>query len=399
MKRIFCVLFIVIMVALLALPNTVLAEETENKYELGQVYNTGKDNGYSKNKPIDDKDPHYDWKLGDFYVAGHTRHMIDKDGNIIFLKNVGDEVKLMFDLQQDINALNGNDKLHICEDKNGFEKRYGIKKSNLKKGTLIIKYTDYQNNSEEPQIHIDYLAAKNSEEADTEVMLCQEGDYEVSLLYEIQNDGFIFFDSYYNYRIDFKFSVRNGNTMVFPFDAVTGEELTNSVFTENGFYIDLANSKYLNVDIKKEVLNEGVDGLVEDTRFNRPAKDGEKFTEEGIYTITVTNQYTNVITEKKIYVGVNNVLKAHVVTGLPIAEIRNKISDGKTSIDENGNLVSAEADKEGNNENGNIMSITKIGIIAGGVAILLIIITIIIVAVRKKQKAKEQTNVSEEKEE
>ncbi len=182
MKRIFCALLIVLMVASFILPNTVLAEEAENKYKLGELRNTGKDNGYSGNKPIDEKDPHNGWELGEFYVAGHTRHMIDKDGNIIFLKNVGDEVKLLFDLQQDINALNGNSKLHICEDKNGFEKRYDVKKSNLKKGTLIIKYTDYQNNSEKPQVHIDYLSAKNSEEADTEVILCQEGDYEVSLL-------------------------------------------------------------------------------------------------------------------------------------------------------------------------------------------------------------------------
>lgn len=110
--------------------------------------------------------------------------------------------------------------------------------------------------------------------------------------------------------------------MVFPFDVLTGQELTNSVFTENGFYIDLANSRYLNIDIKRVILTEGVDGLVEDTRYNRPAADGEKFTEEGIYTITATNQYTNVKTEKKIYVGNNSLLKAHVVTGLSIEEIK-----------------------------------------------------------------------------
>ena len=38
-------------------------------------------------------------------------------------------------------------------------------------------------------------------------------------------------------------------------------------------------------DIKKEILNVGQDEL--DTRFNRPAKDGETFTDEGVYTITV----------------------------------------------------------------------------------------------------------------
>ena len=38
------------------------------------------------------------------------------------------------------------------------------------------------------------------------------------------------------------------------------------------------------------------DGLIEDTRFNGPAKDGAKYTDDGIYTITVQNEYTNQIT-------------------------------------------------------------------------------------------------------
>ena len=274
-------------------------EEQNTKYRLGELYNTGKDNGYSKRKSIDKDDPHYNWEMGEFYVTGFTRQMMDEDVPV-FLKNVGDEVTLWFDLKQDIKALNGNEKLYVCDDKNGYEETYQVEKQNLKKGALIIKHTDYQNKDGLSQVHIDYLSANVSEKADTKVLLCEEGDYEVSLLYEIKNDNFLFFDSYENYRIDFKFSVRNGNAMVFPRDVITKEELTNSVFTENGFCIDLANSRYLNVDVKREVWNEGVDGLVEDTRYNRPAADGDEFTEEGIYTITVTNQYTNVTTEKKI---------------------------------------------------------------------------------------------------
>lgn len=256
----------------------------------------------------------------------------------------------MVDLKQDISSLNGNEKLIVCEDENGYEETCKVEKQNLKKGTLIIKHTDYQNKEKSPQVYIDYLSAKVSKEADTKVMLCEEGDYEVSLLYEIKEDNFLFFDKHHNYRIDLKFSVRNGNTMVFPFDVVTGQELTDSVFTENGFYIDLANSKYLNVDIKREVLTESVDGLTEDIRFNRPATDGEKFVEEGIYTITVTNQYTKVSTEKKIYVGSNSLLKAHMVTGLSISEIKNKLADGKAEIDENGNIIPLSTDINVNND-------------------------------------------------
>lgn len=335
-KRLLSIIFV--MIALVSLFSVGVNAEEGNKYRLGELYNTGKDNGYSKRKAIGEDDPHSGWKMGEFFVTGFTRVVLD-NGTPIFLKNAGDEVTLWFDLQQDINALNGDKKLYVCEDTNGYEETYQVKKQNLKKGTLIIKHTDYQNTDGLSQTHIDYLSAKVSKDANTKVLLCEEGDYEVSLLYEIKDNNFLFFDSYHNYRIDFKFSVRNGNTMVFLFDVVTGQELTNSVLTENGFYIDLANSKYLNIDIKREILSEGVDGLVEDTRFNRPAADGEQFTEEGIYTITATNQYTNGKTQKKIYVGSNSLLKAYVVTGLSIEEIKNRIADGKAEIDENGNIV------------------------------------------------------------
>ncbi len=377
-------------------PVTVNAEKAEEKYRLGELYNTGKDNGYSERNPIGKDDPHYKWKMGEFFVTGFTRQMFDGI-TPVFLKNVGDEVTLWFDLQQDINALNGDKDLYVCEDKNGYEEKYQVEKQNLKKGTLIIKHTDYQNKDGLSQTHIDYLSAKVSKNADTKVLLCEEGDYEVSLLYEIKNDNFLFFDSYNNYRIDFKFSVRNGNTMVFPFDVVTGQELSNSVFTENGFRIDLANSRYLNIDIKREVLNEGVDGLVEDTRFNRPAADGEEFTEEGIYTITAKNQYTNVTTEKKIYVGSNSLLKAHVVTGLPIQEIQNRIAGGKTEIDDNGNIVPLNVETETSSQvnrdeekNGVESILNKKNIIIIGSVFGCVVIVFIILCVNRKSKKREQ---------
>ena len=371
---------------------TVSAEEIKGEYRLGELYNTGNDNGYSNRNSINKDDPHYNWKMGDFFVTGFTRQILDGD-TPVFLKNAGDKVTLWFDLQQDIQALNGNKSLYVCEDTNGYEETYKVEKQNLKKGTLIIKHTNYQNKDGLSQTYIDFLSAKVSKDANTEVLLCEEGDYEVSLLYEIKNDGFLFFDSYYNYRIDFNFSVRNGNTMVFPFDVVTGEELTNSVFTENGFYIDLANSRYLNIDIKREILTEGVDGLVEDTRYNRPAADGEKFTEEGVYTITATNQYTNVKTEKKIYVGKNSLLKAHVVTGLSVEEIKNQVADGKATIDNNGSIipvkVSTNTDTNIESQSTDSFNIQAkfIIIIASSVCIILIVVFLAIAFIRNKKKS------------
>lgn len=315
---------------------------SETKWNMGSVVNTGKDNGYSGNNSIKKDDPHYGWILGQFYVDGYSGRETDENGNPIFLKNVGDEVRLMFDLQQDISKLNGNKNLYICEDTNGYMEKYQIEQTNLKKGTLIIRHTDYQNKVGEPQIFTDYLSAKESEGADTEVLLCEEGDYEVCLIYEIISDGFLFFNGYSNYKIEFKFSVRNGNTMIFPFDTVTGQELSNSAFTENGFYLDLANSHYLNIQVRREVWTKGADEWVKDTRFNRVVADGEQYTEEGIYTITVTNPYTDAVTEKVIYVGTDSLFKAHVVTGLSLAEIETQIAEGAT-IDESGNIIPLSA--------------------------------------------------------
>ena len=44
----------------------------------------------------------------------------------------------------------------------------------------------------------------------------EEGDYEVALDYQITKDKL--FDQSSHYRIFFKFSVRNGNCMVYPLD-------------------------------------------------------------------------------------------------------------------------------------------------------------------------------------
>ena len=339
-------------------PMQIEAAKASDRYYMGETVNAGKDKGYSKTDAIDKDDVHYNWVLGEFYVEGHTREVLDDEGNPIFLKNVGDEVTLWFDLQQDITELNGNDKLYIYEDSNGYMEKYGLEKSNIGKGTLIIRHTNYQNKTGEPQIYTDYLSAKKSEGADTEVILCEEGDYEVCLLYEVKNDGFLFFDAYSNYKIEFKFSVRNGNTMVFPFDVATGQELGNSSFTENGFRLDLAKSRYLTIDVKRDVWTEGADGWTTDTRFNKPAADGEEYVDEGIYTITVKNPYTNAVTEKKIYVGTNSILKAHVTTGLSIEDIETLLDNGAI-INEDGTITTQSNEEVPSTENEPVIENTE----------------------------------------
>lgn len=297
------------------------------------VVNTGLDNGYSGSASIGIKDPHYGWDLGRFAVSGYSA-TTKADGSDVFLTNAGDTILLSFTLDQDIENLNGVEGLVISEDKNGYDEHFQTQKTNFGHGALLVKHSDYRNVDAEPTIYTDYLTGK-IKGADTEIQLLEEGDYEVVLNYEIASPSRIpFKKTYSNYRMSFNFGVRNGNAMVFPFDVETGSELPGDSITENGFYLDLAMSRYLNITITKKVLPDRADQLSDDARFNRPVKDGEEFTDEGLYEITVENQYTNAVTSKKIAVGTNRVLNAHVRTGLPIREINKHVEQGAYLTDD-----------------------------------------------------------------
>lgn len=344
-KRVVASLVVFLMAVGLIVPNEcVYAELEDNCYYMGTTQKKA-DAGYGKDAKLKSSDVHYGWELGQFSISGYTRQTTDDNGNIVFLKNVGDTVSLSFLLEQDIEMLNGNDQYHISEDKNGYDDYFGISKdqrTNFGIGTLLVKKSDYQNKVSYLQPYTNYLDGVEKG-ANTEIQFFEEGDYEVALDYEIQKNnlhigGWRPFDGYTHYQILIKFSVRNGNCMVYPFDVETKAELTNASFTENGFYIDLANSRYLTVDVKKQNYVEEDDCLVEDTRFNKPAKDGEKFTDEGFYIITVSNKYTEAETVKKIYVGEDPILKAYVTTGQDIRYIKELLGGGAI-IEEDGTIV------------------------------------------------------------
>lgn len=302
--------------------------DIKEKISLGTRVRVADFDSYSGEQPIDADDPHKDWTLGEFYVSGFTGDVNDSNNNKIFLKDVGDKVVLWFRLDQDIDILNGKDNLSITADEKGYDEYFEKGPMDFGKGALFIRYTDRNNIKSDVITYINFLEANTVVGADTKVQLFEEGDYEVALDYEITDNQLI--DKVSHYRIAFKFSIRNNNCMVYPFDVATGSELTNSSMTENGFRLDLAKSRYLNVYIKREVMKDSADGLVEDTRFNGAAKEGREYTDEGIYTITVSNEYTGQTTTKKLYVGTNDVLRAHMATGKTIPEINELLEQGAT---------------------------------------------------------------------
>lgn len=285
--------------------------------------NAGVDTGYAKQDTISGDDKHFGWRLGRFFLTGFTRVTADENQQPVFIKTLGDSVTLWFDLEQDIDALNGNAQLSLAADANGYDQQFGIPKTNFGRGTLIVRHTDYQNAKNEPAVYTDYLLAKGTTGANTRIVLHEEGDYEVALDYEVQDSELTHITSKFgNYRIFLRFSIRNGNCMVYPFDLLTGAELQNTAVAEAGFSLDLARSRYLDINVRRAVLVETANGVIEDERFNRPAKDGDRYTQEGIYTISVSNRYTGESTTKTIFVGSQELLETYVRNGFSLERLK-----------------------------------------------------------------------------
>ena len=317
--------------------------DISNAYEFGEVYRTAEFEGYAGTQDIDNEDPHNGWDLGHFYVNGYTAKTEDTNGDVIFLKEVGDRTTLWFNLEQDLNACNGNSAIKVTADEAGSDQYFRTPTMNFGKGALIIRKIDYQN-KKETQYYTNFLEASATAGANTRVDLFEEGDYEIALDYQLDYDkSKIPGKKTLHYRIYFKFKVRNGDCKLFIRDAENNSFLTNANVAENGFYIDLAQSKYLQLTVTRDVMTDSLDGLVRDTKFNGAAKEGRIYDEEGIYTIKATNKYTEADpTEKKIYVGDSLVLKAYMKNpGLTISEINEKVASG-ASIDEDGNIIEPE---------------------------------------------------------
>lgn len=238
-----------------------------------------------------------------------------------------------------INKLNNNSKIYINNDTNGYDQKLNVPMQNFKHGALIIRFTDYKGQKHDPIIYTNFLEAIASPGAETKVQLFEEGDYEVSLDYEIINTNWK--DRIYNYKIAFNFHIRNSNTIVYPKDIETGTYLANDAVTENGFVLDWAKSRYLDVNVKLSQWTKGVNGYTEDIRYNRTAKESDTYKDTGIYTITVTNPttdpYGNNPTVKKIYVGSDNVL----IASMNAKNASYSINDIANLVDNEGYKISA----------------------------------------------------------
>lgn len=309
-------------------------------YRVGRLFEMKKVGDNYKFCVLRADDVHRGNTVGYFYVDNYTKVILDEpiaDPSLsnpsdriqtyTILKNYGDKIALKYKKTSHIDAVGGFKDVWVCPYSDGCGHGY-----------LKILFKDHTGSVKDEQYFYDFLAGEGFSEAGKTVYLCEEGDYDAKVEYLLEHEGMIYNDTFrYVYHV--KFQVRNGNCIIFPRDLKTNGELLNGGYTENGFKADFAGARYLDVNVKCTVFNEGVDGTVEDVRFNRPCKDGENFTEEGIYTITVSNRYTKETIEKKIYVGSNPLIKAHMSSGLPISRIRQLVKEGVVSISPDGTLI------------------------------------------------------------
>ena len=313
----------------------VTADATD-QYTIGTTYNT--DSNFIGNDSIQSGDVHYGWTLGDFFLTGYSDLTSDSDGRPVFLKSSGEEIALWFRLTEDIDSPNGSSGASVYDITSGSDDYFGTGTMDLGRGAVIIRYTDYNGVVHDPVVYTNFLESDASYGSDTKIQMFDEGDYEIALDYEIVNGRF--FPSYSNYQIYARFSVRNSDCSVKTVDSVTGADITGMTATSNGFTLDLTGSHYLAVDMKKEVLSSDGNSLTEDTEFSAGTDENEAYTAEGVYTINVSNPYTGEVSSHRLYVGSNKLLKAYMVSGLTLAEIKAKLAEGAT-ISDDGAIIAA----------------------------------------------------------
>ncbi len=366
-------------------------DDSENVYSIGSTTKVTSADGYSDTTSIGSSDVHDDWDIGNFYVTGYTEQIRNADGDTIFLKDGEDEITLWFKLTEDINKLRGDSDL-VVVDVEGSDDYFNIQTTDFEKGALIIQYTNENGMMYDPVVYTNFLEADAKLDTYTKIQLFGEGDYAIALDYAISSTSSFFSSSASYYRIYFEMSVRNGDCVIYPVEVETGNDLINSSMTESGFTLDLDKSRYVKMSISREVLNDEGTELVEDTNFDSTIEDGIEYTEEGIYTITVENQYTNQTATKRIYVGTNNVLRAYMASDYTIEEINELVKDGAVITEEGVILKDGEEIVKDESDNTESSTGNKLILVVSVVLIAAVFAAGVILTIKRRRKSEQNEN-------
>ena len=285
------------------------AEVRYHVFDIDPV-NAGNKTGYGQSDRIDNKDPHSGWKLGRFILRGFSSEEI-VNGKSVFTRSMeNDTLTLIFELQQDIYELNGDSKLYIDYDEKAEDTvfNYNEKDAQFGEGTLLIRRTDPNGKRDPIHPYKDYLAALYYGLLESDVEINQEGGYEIALDYLVTRDALK--NTTNGYRMSFEFEVKNGDSVVFLNDSVTGAELQDYSVTDNGFILSTIGSSTVSMQVTRYGIS--VNGNALDIRASEPASSGARFDQAGYYIIEMTNQVTGKTVEKHLFVHKDNKLEDYI---------------------------------------------------------------------------------------
>lgn len=111
--------------AMVLAPALSLADEVnEQAFYIGTAVNAGLDTGYNETNEFSRDDWHFGWNLGQFIISGYTSETENAQGHPVFLKTTDDQIKLTFRLDQNLDALNGNENLKVNADTDGYNQHF-----------------------------------------------------------------------------------------------------------------------------------------------------------------------------------------------------------------------------------------------------------------------------------
>jgi hypothetical protein len=269
--------------------------------------------GYANAASLGDGDPLLGVDTVEICVNNFSSTLV-KDNQRVFLKSNPDIPTVNINVKMDNLDNIGETGSFLTSDSYTVVPSYGYR-GKIGRGLLIVEFTDCQGNKKIYPTP-DLFDVLKENDGLLPMSIGEEGKYRVAVLFEAgryvksvkkwKNPFYYKKQAVYEYRnyiVEAEFSVFNGNTIIYPMDS-NGNELTNGSVVDQGFYLDFASSKNLQVQVKREILaSENRLKETSDVRFNTVGVDKRFYSAPGIYTITTKNQITEATTTVRILVS------------------------------------------------------------------------------------------------
>lgn len=362
---------------------TTAIETNGNSYSFSKLLSCSDRSGYTNPQSLSVGDPLVGVNVAEIRLENFSATTV-KEGKLYFLKTTPDIPVLSIVPLTDFNNLGGTG-TWINEDGDTRIPDFGFI-GEIGYGWLGITHKDYQGKIQ--TVCVSNVLRKTEDGISfTPAWFGEEGSYRIALCFEVKRqigcekkwDWWPFkyhYDPIYsftNYKIDTQFEIRNANAQVFAFDSKGNELLSGAV--SNQFTLDFANSRYLQINIKREIAvnsNELMESS--DVRFNSVGVDKRTYDTPGVWTITARNEVTGDSTTRRILVIDSN--DTEEANALKVATSKKYSEFSSLNVKNNNEEVNISNEKiVSENKDGIVVTI----IVSATVVVLAVIISAVII--------------------